>query len=399
MRVFAVALISLLATSDAFAPTLHARHVSALGGTSNNNNDGGEPRTQLGQKMKRAGKGLKRGVAAVAFASLAFRQPRDAQASVEPISLVTGTEEQATSSSNKMVPVVTAAVGAAGVGTMAAKYVIKRGESEEMEEEVEEEVKAKESLSLKKTSKPDETPSSETAEPSAAKTSEPPAATSSDAPAAKVVEMQDVQTPEEKVKDLEKEKIVAVLEKVKAAEKKALEAKVKATPPPKKEEPAPVAALEKEVETKPAAVATLEPPKKVETPKPKPAPAPTPVAKKEPVAAVKPPQVKKEPKKEPVVEEDPAASFTSAEKLKIADNVFECHGFFPDLRPESELSSEVRKMRQQPKAAGELRVMKKKYEAIEDESERVYTMLVDLGMMESYDHLNEYTDDFDDEEL
>jgi hypothetical protein len=438
MRFFAVALISLLATSDAFAPALHARHISALGAT---NNDWGPKTTQLRQKMKRAGKGLKRGVAAVAFASLAFRQPRDAQAStMELVPSVSRTEEQDTSSPNKVFPVVTAVVGAAGVGTVVAKYVIKRRESEELIEEFEEEVEEekeeeKASLSLQKTIKPT---SDEPSETPSSKTDEPPADKPSKSPAAKVVEEAAVRISEENAKVLEKEKIAAVLEKVKDAEKKALEAKVKATPPPpapKKEEPAPVATLEKEIETNPAPaalakvkdaenkaleaevkatpppptpkekelapiatlekevetgpapVATLEPPKPVPTP-------PKPAAKKEPVA-VKPLPVKKE----AVVEDDPTETFTSAEKVKIADNVFDCHGFIPDLRPESELSSEVRKMRQQPKAAGELRLIKQKYEAIEDESERVYTMLVDLGMMESYDHLDEYTDDFDDEEL
>ena len=56
-------------------------------------------------------------------------------------------------------------------------------------------------------------------------------------------------------------------------------------------------------------------------------------------------------------------------------------------------------MRQQPKSQIELASIKKKYEAISNEAERVYTMLVDLGMMESYEYLEEYSDDFDEFDL
>lgn len=93
------------------------------------------------------------------------------------------------------------------------------------------------------------------------------------------------------------------------------------------------------------------------------------------------------------------SEFTDEEIASVSNRVFECHGFFPDLRTEEELPPEVRKMRQQPKSKSELVAIKRRYDAIPNESERVYTMLVDLGMMESYDDLGEYTDDFDDDEL
>ncbi|KAI2494325.1 hypothetical protein MHU86_17156 [Fragilaria crotonensis] len=91
--------------------------------------------------------------------------------------------------------------------------------------------------------------------------------------------------------------------------------------------------------------------------------------------------------------------YSKEDKMKIVNNVFDCHGFFPDLRGEDELPLDVRLMRQQPKSKSALLSIKSKYEAIPDESERVYTMLVDLGMMESYDHLDAYSDDFDDEDV
>jgi hypothetical protein len=93
------------------------------------------------------------------------------------------------------------------------------------------------------------------------------------------------------------------------------------------------------------------------------------------------------------------SGYTTEERLKIINNVFECHGFFPDLRSEDELPAEIQLMRQQPKSKSALAAIKLRYAAIPDESERVYTMLVDLGMMESYDHLEEYSDNFDDSDL
>lgn len=92
-------------------------------------------------------------------------------------------------------------------------------------------------------------------------------------------------------------------------------------------------------------------------------------------------------------------SFSLEEKQRIRDAVFECHGFFPDLRAEHELPTDVRHMRQQPKSTSDLAAIKQKYAAISDEAERVHTMLIDLGMMESYDQLEPYADDFDDYDL
>jgi hypothetical protein len=88
--------------------------------------------------------------------------------------------------------------------------------------------------------------------------------------------------------------------------------------------------------------------------------------------------------------------FTAAEKDRVIENVFECYGYFPDMRDESELPADVRSMRAQPKAPGELAEIKAKYNAIKDESERAFRILVDLGMMEDYDKLGDYSDDFDD---
>jgi hypothetical protein len=97
--------------------------------------------------------------------------------------------------------------------------------------------------------------------------------------------------------------------------------------------------------------------------------------------------------------QDDTVGFSSEEKSNIMNTVFECHGYFPDLRTDEELPPEVLQMRQQPKSKGELAAIKATYASIEDESERVFTMLVDLGMMESYDHLEDYNDqDFDDYE-
>jgi hypothetical protein len=91
-------------------------------------------------------------------------------------------------------------------------------------------------------------------------------------------------------------------------------------------------------------------------------------------------------------------SFTAAEKERIIDNVFDCHGFFPDMRDESELPSEVVAMREQPKSAGELAAIKAKYASM-SESDAAFTMLVDLGLMEDYDKLGEYSDDFADDSM
>eukprot|EP00545_Synedropsis_sp_CCMP1620_P014808 CAMPEP_0119004680 /NCGR_PEP_ID=MMETSP1176-20130426/1288_1 /TAXON_ID=265551 /ORGANISM="Synedropsis recta cf, Strain CCMP1620" /LENGTH=127 /DNA_ID=CAMNT_0006956415 /DNA_START=62 /DNA_END=445 /DNA_ORIENTATION=+ len=88
-------------------------------------------------------------------------------------------------------------------------------------------------------------------------------------------------------------------------------------------------------------------------------------------------------------------TFTQAEKDKITDNVFDCHGFFPDLRADSELPAEVLEMREQPKPAEELKEIKAKYAAM-SKPDAAFAILVDLGLMENYDKLGDYSDDFDD---
>ena len=88
--------------------------------------------------------------------------------------------------------------------------------------------------------------------------------------------------------------------------------------------------------------------------------------------------------------------YTAAEKERIIDNVFECHGYFPDFRTEDQLPAAVRKMREQPKPEKELASLKAKYAAM-SKADAAFTMLVDLGMMEDYDSLGEYSDDFADD--
>jgi hypothetical protein len=91
-------------------------------------------------------------------------------------------------------------------------------------------------------------------------------------------------------------------------------------------------------------------------------------------------------------------TFSTSEKEQIIDNVFECHGFFPDMREESELPAEVVAMRAQPKPADELAAIKAKYSSM-SEADAAFTMLVDLGLMENYDLLGEYSDDFADDAM
>ena len=90
--------------------------------------------------------------------------------------------------------------------------------------------------------------------------------------------------------------------------------------------------------------------------------------------------------------------FTPSERAQIVENVFECHGFFPDLRSESQLPESVKKMRDQPKSSGELAAIKSKYAQM-SEADAAFTMLLDLGLMEDYDKLGEYSDDFPDDAM
>ena len=55
-------------------------------------------------------------------------------------------------------------------------------------------------------------------------------------------------------------------------------------------------------------------------------------------------------------------------------------------------------MREQPKSAGELAAIKAKYASM-SESDAAFAMLLDLGLMEDYDKLGEYSDDFADDAM
>jgi len=92
---------------------------------------------------------------------------------------------------------------------------------------------------------------------------------------------------------------------------------------------------------------------------------------------------------------DEGDTLTEAEKELMMSNVFTTHGFFPDLRTDSELPRSARKMRQQPKSKSELEKLKGKYNSM-NESDACAAILVDLGLMEDYSSLEEYSDDFDD---
>lgn len=308
MRVASVALAALCATSQAFSPMPLSNQATSLAikrhcGVFEENDHNG-----YGRRFRRTGKAWTRHVAAVALASLAFRQPRPADAStavaVPPMAFQS--EMPVEKVATNEIPVATAVIAAGGAGAAVAKYIIKRGDKADTKEDL-------------RSKEVGEMPSIETQE-------SPP-----------VVEVTGAENA------LKERKLIAnLLEKVKDAEKKVLVAAV---------------SLENSVQ-KASQIGTVSP--------------------------AKPDKVRVE--------------YTSDEKMKIVNNVFDCHGFFPDLRGEDELPPEIRLMRKQPKSESALSSIKSKYAAISDESERVYTMLVDLGMMESYDHLAEYSDDFDETE-
>ena len=93
--------------------------------------------------------------------------------------------------------------------------------------------------------------------------------------------------------------------------------------------------------------------------------------------------------------EDDAGGFSGVEKQRVVDNVFECHGYFPDLRSDNQLPASVRKMREQPKSKSALSTIKNKYASM-SQADAAFAVLCDLGMMENYDLLGDYSDDFDD---
>lgn len=313
MRLLSIALIAVMmccaSTVHAFSPVpLSSPKFVALAAASdgevNRFDDMNDSRVgRLCRRIKCTAKAVKRNAAVVALATLAFRQPRPVGATVVADSTVAFQREMATS----VVPVATSVVAAGGAGAVVANYIIKRGEKVENVE-----------LSSKQIE--EITPPVET-----------------------IVSSKVAADMEIKRKD--KTRIANLLEQVKDAEKRVLEAAVG----------------EKIPLSMPTLFGTT--------------------------LAPKPVQDVGEP------------GYTSEEKLKIINNVFDCHGFFPDLRSEDELPVEIKLMRQQPKSKSALAAIKSKYAAIPDESERVYTMLVDLGMMESYDHLEEYCNDFDDGDL
>jgi hypothetical protein len=96
--------------------------------------------------------------------------------------------------------------------------------------------------------------------------------------------------------------------------------------------------------------------------------------------------------------EDDEDGFNAVEKARITDNCFDCHGFFPDLRSEAQLPAAVLKMREFPKPEGELAAIKARYAAM-SETDAAFAMLCDLGLMEDYDSLGEYSDDFADDAM
>lgn len=79
----------------------------------------------------------------------------------------------------------------------------------------------------------------------------------------------------------------------------------------------------------------------------------------------------------------------------IKNNCFEVHGFFPDLRPFEDLPKDIQAARK-TKTGEELEEAKAKYAAIKSDSDRAYAVLVDLGLLEDYEKLGDYDDNFDD---
>lgn len=96
--------------------------------------------------------------------------------------------------------------------------------------------------------------------------------------------------------------------------------------------------------------------------------------------------------------EDDAEGFTRQEKTQMMETVFDCHGYFPDFRSDEQLPDAVIKMREQPKPEGELAAIKEKYAKMST-ADAAFAILCDLGLMEDYDGLGEYTDDFDDDAM
>ena len=326
-----------------------------------------EKNMRLGQRIKRTGKALKRSVAAIAVSSLAFRQLRGMEATMPqgPLAFQNKTPDEKVM--KNVIPVATKVVATAGAGAAVVTYIIKRGKKEESDDA--------ESTEL------EEIPSMETEESTSV-----------------------VDSAEEETRKKDQEIIAVVLAKVKDAKKKALEATaVPSTPDIQKEPtvdaPDPGYTAEEELEVVNNVFALPSTPDIQKEPTVD-APDPGYTAEEElkvvnNVSALpSTPDIQKE---QAVDAPDPG--YTAEEKLEVVNNVFECHGFFPDLRSEDDLPPEVRMMRQQPKSQIELASIKKKYEAISNEAERVYTMLVDLGMMESYEYLEEYSDDFDEFDL
>mmetsp|Transcript_23885 Transcript_23885/g.27195 ORF Transcript_23885/g.27195 Transcript_23885/m.27195 type:complete len:284 (+) Transcript_23885:91-942(+) len=105
-------------------------------------------------------------------------------------------------------------------------------------------------------------------------------------------------------------------------------------------------------------------------------------------------EAEEEEEEDEIVEGD---TLTEGEKDIMSTTIFDTFGFFPDLRTDAELPKSIRKMRQQPRPKKELEKLKAKYNSM-DESDAAYAMLVDLGLMEDYSSLEEYSDDFDDDD-
>jgi hypothetical protein len=302
MRIASIVLAALCATSQAFSPMPLSKQGIALAVKGPADVFDEDDHGGFRRRIRRAGKTCGRHIAAVALASVAFRLPRPSEASVAvsvpPMAFQSEIPDENVGAQD--IKAATAVIAAGGAGAVVAKYILKRGETVDLEEN-------------------DGSSSIETQE-------SPP--------------LVDDASGDAMIK--QKKLIANLLEKVKDAEEKVLVGSV---------------SKEKSVEKESQLSSALSP---------------------------KSGEVPVEP------------GYSKEDKMKIVNNVFDCHGFFPDLRSEDELPLEIRSMREQPKSKSALLSIKTKYEAIPDDSERVYTMLVDLGMMESYDHLDAYSDDFDD---